>query len=678
MAIDGVNRRRRFRLSFLALLVPALVAVPVPLLRDAARDRGRSAVCAELLRLPTTRIAPRSQADFTVSVQTPYLIVPPDTYYGFTSLGQLAGAGTCDGGLLLWMSGSRGAANSAPARGDGMLFIPTDAGAVVALDERARGVVFTLTPSRPSTHVLFSDTTRRLIVADASQLTAYDVATGTPSPVWTCDAGGSILTAPTQSVDADGTIHLVVTDAAPGPGTPSAPAGLIAVDSANGRLRWRAPLSPVYFEAPAAGRPRRPSPGPSTHVAAPAADARTVYCAFRPSDSPTTVVVAAFDAQTGHHRWTSADLSGEHAFDGPRPASPAIVDAELACVTVGDAVVGLNATDGVTRWRWRSPPARVAGGRGVAPVGPPLVRDDVAFVATASDVVALDARVGRVLRISRSGGHPDPKAPPTLAGNLLFTADSFGEIAARALFPADAPPKPAPPPTALSARPLSLIATAVATLLMLALAIIFRRLKAGLALASLALCAAVALLWADSYKCHTFFGARDLLTAAPPRIPTRRGPVRVRAGGHRAETAHGLFSGDGSLALGTRRTVVETSIPRPLLGDPNHRFWLTRAPLRPVLSQGVYLEDPPADLGLTRFAWTNRSRPSGTALGNQAETTLTVPHWLAVVLLAVLPLAWLSGHWRDRPRHPKGHRARCGYDLRASPAQCPECGHQPK
>ena len=43
-----------------------------------------------------------------------------------------------------------------------------------------------------------------------------------------------------------------------------------------------------------------------------------------------------------------------------------------------------------------------------------------------------------------------------------------------------------------------------------------------------------------------------------------------------------------------------------------------------------------------------------------------------VVATAILPLTWLAS--RLRLRHPSGSCRKCGYDLRASPDRCPECG----
>jgi hypothetical protein len=52
-----------------------------------------------------------------------------------------------------------------------------------------------------------------------------------------------------------------------------------------------------------------------------------------------------------------------------------------------------------------------------------------------------------------------------------------------------------------------------------------------------------------------------------------------------------------------------------------------------------------------------------------------LPFWLMATMAAVPPAAWLIGHHRHRRRQARqGVCRRCGYDLRATPGRCPECG----
>ena len=62
-------------------------------------------------------------------------------------------------------------------------------------------------------------------------------------------------------------------------------------------------------------------------------------------------------------------------------------------------------------------------------------------------------------------------------------------------------------------------------------------------------------------------------------------------------------------------------------------------------------------------------------VGRHDETWgLSVRPWLPAALLAVLPAAWILRHRRTRHRRSSGLCASCGYDLRATPGRCPECG----
>lgn len=52
---------------------------------------------------------------------------------------------------------------------------------------------------------------------------------------------------------------------------------------------------------------------------------------------------------------------------------------------------------------------------------------------------------------------------------------------------------------------------------------------------------------------------------------------------------------------------------------------------------------------------------------------LRIPDWGLVLASLILPGAWLIRS-RSRRRNPPGLCRRCGYDLRATPDRCPECG----
>lgn len=59
--------------------------------------------------------------------------------------------------------------------------------------------------------------------------------------------------------------------------------------------------------------------------------------------------------------------------------------------------------------------------------------------------------------------------------------------------------------------------------------------------------------------------------------------------------------------------------------------------------------------------------------GTSRGGLLAVPYWFPTILFAALPLAWLLVRV-ERRGVPEGRCPACGYDLRATPDRCPECG----
>jgi len=61
-------------------------------------------------------------------------------------------------------------------------------------------------------------------------------------------------------------------------------------------------------------------------------------------------------------------------------------------------------------------------------------------------------------------------------------------------------------------------------------------------------------------------------------------------------------------------------------------------------------------------------------IGGRRLWIIWVPYWFPVLLSAIAPVSWLVGHLRRRRRTHAAHCIHCGYDLRATPDRCPECG----
>jgi hypothetical protein len=97
----------------------------------------------------------------------------------------------------------------------------------------------------------------------------------------------------------------------------------------------------------------------------------------------------------------------------------------------------------------------------------------------------------------------------------------------------------------------------------------------------------------------------------------------------------------------------------PIYHDARGRMWL-----------------PPHIIG--QEGWHKLATAAG---GPSQPATVRVPYWVLVIALAIpacAPLMLRSiGTWFAARRAGRGFCSKCGYDLRATPGRCPECGTIP-
>ena len=170
-----------------------------------------------------------------------------------------------------------------------------------------------------------------------------------------------------------------------------------------------------------------------------------------------------------------------------------------------------------------------------------------------------------------------------------------------------------------------------------------RRLFMLLSALSLLLCVAVVVLWVRSYRVESMFG----YNAAP-------------TGGYGWHGEYFVRSSRGGLTVTVQKFFIG---PGEYIVDPGYApgLFLLESPPPPSY------EDEPGRL--TDFHY--HSSVSGTS-GSQA---CSAPAWSVVLLSGGWPVARVILRRRKRRRRSRFNLClECGYDLRATPGRCPECG----
>jgi hypothetical protein len=185
-----------------------------------------------------------------------------------------------------------------------------------------------------------------------------------------------------------------------------------------------------------------------------------------------------------------------------------------------------------------------------------------------------------------------------------------------------------------------------------------RRIILGLlTLASLIVCLGTIALWIRSYSGSDYVMRRWMIQADRMSIVHDGQSIEWTRGQIRFQLLNDTYYPNG---YGEVTMTVENSRPDWSVGrlGPRHVYW----------------ESPPPRSVWNRLGFMTWQNGWSSSFADSGRKVYAIPAWSIALLTAISPVVWLRRKLRQRRRYGHGLCPKCGYDLRATPDRCPECG----
>jgi len=182
-----------------------------------------------------------------------------------------------------------------------------------------------------------------------------------------------------------------------------------------------------------------------------------------------------------------------------------------------------------------------------------------------------------------------------------------------------------------------------------------RYLLPTLLMISFSLCALTFTLWLRSYSGSDYLSRNRPIVVTPDVIRTQvhaitftRGSVRLTS-----QLQH-VYPGRSDTRSNSQLGAFWTC---GRLG-PGHLDW----------------HDPPGNSFWNRLGFYAYSGGVSTSFWDTSIDGIAFPTWMLTTLFGLPPILWLTSLVKRRLDKRSKHCPHCGYDLRATPERCPECG----